>query len=272
MNWHIGASTGACVDRPILEVLDAIHDAGIEGVELGTPPRHFDPWQQSQVHAVRERLAALKLAPISIHAPFGASLELSDSNPHHRNAALGAILTASSVLKQLAGSIVIVHATDVPRDGQNVEQRLTTCVGALSVLAREFKHMALTLAIETPLPHLIGGHPDEFEWVLRRLDSSVRVCLDTSHTTLGRHWRRFVEVAGDRLIHVHASDHLGQFDDHFPPGDGTIDWKEIGDSLRQVNYRGWFMLELNCPSGPLRDHYGRARAQLARLLDDSPAP
>ena len=266
MSWSIGASTGACINRPILEVLDAIRSAGIHGVELGTPPRHFNPWEHSQVHAVRERLVALELAPIAIHAPFGSLLELSDPNVHHRNAALGAILTSASALKQLAGSIVVVHATDVPREGQDVEQRLNCCVGSLSVLARACEQMAVTLAVETPLPHLIGGQPDEFEWILERLDSSVRVCLDTSHTTLGQHWPRFVEMAGDRLVHVHANDHRGQFDDHLPPGEGRINWKEIGESLRQLNYRGWLMLELSCPNLPLGEYFRRAHQQLERLM------
>ena len=55
------------------------------------------------------------------------------------------------------------------------------------------------------------------------LMSMIGVCLDTGHTTLGRHWRRFLTVAASRLTHVHANDHRGQSDDHLPPGDGRID-------------------------------------------------
>lgn len=267
MTWAIGASTGCCLDRPILDVLDAIGEGGaIRGVELGTPPRHFDPWQQVQVRAVHERLRAKAIAPISIHAPFGGLLDLSDPNPHHRNAAIGGILTAAAALRELGGSIVVVHTTDVPRVDQDVEQRLAHCADALSVLARACGHMAIRLAIESPLPHLIGGHPDEFAWILEKVGTGPGVCLDTAHTTLGHHWRRFLEVAAGRLIHVHANDHRGQFDDHLPPGDGVIDWREIGDTLREAEYDGWIMLELKCPEEPLTMHLSRAYSQAVRLF------
>jgi sugar phosphate isomerase/epimerase len=265
MNWVIGVSTGSCVELPILTVLEAVERARFDGVELGTPPRHFDPWQPSQIADVKAFLGAHRMAPVSIHAPFGGMLDLSDPNPHHRHAALGGILTAASALKELGGSILVVHATDVPRDGQQVGQRLANCLGSLTVLARTCAHLGMTLALETPLPHLVGGHPDEFAWLIERVDS-IGVCFDTSHITLGRHWSRFAEVAGSRLIHVHANDHRGQFDDHLPPGDGIVDWREIAATLRHLNYRGWIMLELGCPWSSLEGHLVRARERLTALL------
>ena len=78
MTWRIGASTGCCADRPVIEVLDALHAVHISGVEVGTPPGHFDPWRQAEVHALRERLRLHEMCPVSIHAPFGGLLDLSD--------------------------------------------------------------------------------------------------------------------------------------------------------------------------------------------------
>ena len=98
MTWRIGASTGCCADRSVIEVLDALHAARISGVEVGTPPGHFDPWRQAEVHALRERLRLHEMCPVSIHAPFGGLLDLSDPNRHHRHAAIGAILTAAAAL------------------------------------------------------------------------------------------------------------------------------------------------------------------------------
>ena len=52
MTWRIGVATGCCAGRQVLEVLDAADDAGFLGIELGTPPGHFAPWDPSQVDAV----------------------------------------------------------------------------------------------------------------------------------------------------------------------------------------------------------------------------
>lgn len=266
MTWQIGVSTGCCVNRPIGEVLDALHDGVIRGVEIGTPPRHFNPLQLAEISVVRERLERSGIAAVSIHAPFGGLLDLSDPNPHHRHAAIGAVLTAAVALRDLGGSLVVAHVSDVPRHPSDVESRLAHCAEAIEALGRACRHMRMCLAIESPLPHLVGGHPDEFDWILKRVDSRVSVCLDTGHTTLGGHWRRFIGVAGPRLRHVHANDHHGRYDDHLAPGDGTIDWREIRDSLREVSFGGWIMLELSCPSGPLAPHFDRACQQLKAVL------
>ena len=266
MTWRFAASTGCCVNTPVLITLDGLHDAQVRAVEIGTPPRHFDPWSHEQVVTLGLRLKELAIEPISIHAPFGGPLDLSDPDLHRRKAGIGAILTAASVLRELGGSCVVVHATDVERNHQNVDERLAHCVESLRVLARACHHMSVTLLVETPLPHLIGGHPDEFASMLKHLDRSVGVCFDTSHATLGHHWDRFMEVAGDRLQHVHANDHRGRFDDHLPPGDGIIDWRHIRDTLDRVDFTGWIVLELSCPVGPLADFMGNAMRRARELF------
>jgi sugar phosphate isomerase/epimerase len=266
MNWHIGISSGSCADCPILDILPVLEASGATGVELGTPPRHFDPWSADQVSAVARHLAKTGLQAVSIHAPFGGALDLADPNPHHRHAAIGAILIAASAIKALGGRLVVVHPSDLQRQQHDVDARLADAARSLALLTENCGHAGLTLAVETPLPHLVGGHPDEFAWILGRLDRTAGVCLDTGHTALGRSWRRFMAVAGDRLVHVHASDNRGQFDDHLPPGDGTIDWAEIVRTLDAVDFQGWIMLELQRPRDNAAAYFHRAFQQASAIL------
>ncbi|MGE5242709.1 MAG: sugar phosphate isomerase/epimerase family protein [Betaproteobacteria bacterium] len=267
MSWSIGASSGCCLEHGILDVLSAIRAAGIAGVELGTPPNHFDPFNPAAVRDVVERLKRLQLRAVSIHAPFGGGLELSAADARERHGAIGRIAVAASALAQAGGSLVVVHPTDIPRHEADVERRLDFCADSLNALAAICRSMGLRLAVESPLPHLIGGTPEEFAWILQRLDPSAGVCLDTAHTTLGHCWDQFLAIAGARLAHVHASDHHGRFDDHLPPGDGVIDWAHIAGSLRAAGYSGWIMLELKCCDLSHAEHYARAHAQAGRLLD-----
>lgn len=266
MTWRLAASTGCCANMPIVRTLEGLREAGVTAVELGTPPRHFDPWSHQQIGELAERLRALAIHPVAIHAPFGGLLDLSDPNPHHRHAAIGATLAAAAAGREVGSSRIVVHTTDVVRNGQNVDERLSHCGGSLRVLARACAHMEVTLLVETPLPHLIGGHPDEFAALIAPLDRAVGVCFDTSHATLGHHWDRFVQVAGDRLMHVHANDHRGQFDDHLPPGEGIIDWSHIRETLAQLAFDGWIVLELACPPGPLPDYMRGALARARTLF------
>ena len=249
-------------------MLDAIGESGFRFVEIGTPPRHFDPWSDDQVKQVAECLRRSGIDAVSIHAPFGGILDLSDPNPQHQSAAIGGILQAAIALQALGGSIVVVHPTDVPRLDQDVEQRLETASHGLARLASAVGRMGMRLAVESPLPHLIGGDPAEFERILAQLDDSAGVCLDTGHVTLGKNWDRFVRIAGTRLLHVHANDHRGSFDDHLPPGDGILHWGEISESLRRSAFAGHVILELSCPAGPVAEFLSRARSSAQALLGD----
>jgi sugar phosphate isomerase/epimerase len=266
MTWRTGASTGCCIDTPIIDVIRAVAEAGIDAIEIGTPPRHFDVWQRPQVAAVRRALQHTGITPLAIHAPFGGLLDLSDPNPHHRGAAIGAILTAAEVLQQLGGRLVVVHATDVPRTVPDAAQRLDDAAAALRTVQRACARMDMTLALETPLGHLIGGSPEEFSFLLDAAGPETRVCLDTGHTTLSRQWDTFATLAAHRVVHVHAHDHRGTYDDHLPPGEGIIDWAAIHRSLCTIRFEGSIVLELGCPHEPLPSYFGRAYRRLGELL------
>jgi sugar phosphate isomerase/epimerase len=268
MSVRIGISSGACTECPILEIIPSLVDSGAAGIEVGTPPRHFNPIEEGQVLALRRILCEVGLPAVSIHAPFGGLLDLADPNPHHRHAAIGAALSAASAIKQLGGTLLVVHPSDLERHRHDVNARLADAARSLTLLAGNCAAEGVTLAVESPLPHLIGGHPDEFAWLLQHADASVRVCLDTGHTSLGRHWHRFLEVAGDRVVHVHVNDNRGERDDHLPPGDGIISWSDVVRSLRAAQFDGWLMLELSCPNGDRSAYWKRAFDRTRTLFGD----
>jgi sugar phosphate isomerase/epimerase len=269
MSWSIGIATGACVDRPICDVLDCLHRAGAAGVELGTPPRHFDMWKPGEVAAVDQSLRRLPLRAVSIHAPFGESLDLAHPDPRHRLAGIEATIAAARTVKQLGGHIVVAHPSDLVRHGADIAARLDASAGSLRTVALACRHEGVQLAIESPLPHLIGGHPDEFAWLLAHIGEGAGVCLDTGHVALGRSWRRFAELCEGRIVHIHASDNHGQYDDHLVPGEGTVDWTEIVSTLRTIRFDGWVMLELRCPGGDAPDHFRWALSRAADVLEQA---
>lgn len=266
MDWLIGASTTGYSDRPLLSVVGEIRQAGIEGIELGTPPGHFDPADLAQVEAVHHACVVSGLAALSVHAPYGGRVDLSSPDPLTREAAIGSALTAAITVHELGGAILVAHLSEADRAGGDVEGALARASASLSVIARACRQLHVTLAVESPGPRVIGGRADEFEWVLAHLAPTVGVCLDVSHATLGNQWDRLLAIADHRLVHVHASDHRGRAGEHLPPGDGIVDWTRIGAGLAAVGYRGWIVLELTTPQGSLRAYLRRARSRLAQLL------
>jgi sugar phosphate isomerase/epimerase len=265
----LGVSTGACIDRPILDALESMHEGGVAGVEIGTPPGHFDQSNATEVTAVAARVRALALQAVSIHAPFGPHLDLAHPHEHHRRAGIDAILTSARAIAQLGGRLVVAHPSDLSRHDADIRTRLEHSASSLRALASSCRELGVQLAIESPLPHLLGGHADEFDWILRHVDADVGACLDTGHIALGRAWQQFLEVTRGRLVHVHASDNHGSRDDHLPPGEGCIDWSEIAASLHEVSFAGWVILELRCPGSNAGEYFRNAIARSRALLQAS---
>jgi sugar phosphate isomerase/epimerase len=122
------------------------------------------------------------------------------------------------------------------------------------------------LVVETPLPHLLGGQPADFDWILERIPrDGTGVCVDTSHTSLGGFLLERLHRLGPRLVHIQASDNRGVTDDHLPPGEGIIDWSAVLAALDGVAYRGVFMLEV-AGNGDVRSHAQRAAESARHLL------
>jgi sugar phosphate isomerase/epimerase len=274
MTWRIGLATGCCTDHPIRDVLEAADDAGVIGVELGTPPRHFQPWEWTEVEALSTRLRTLSCQPVSMHAPFGGLLDLAQQDASHRRIASDMVLACAKALRHLGGNggVLVVHPTDYVRAHHPIEPHLHASSEALRTIVDGAAALGVTVAIETPLPHLIGGHPDEFASLLHRVGPAARVCLDTGHAHLGGFIHRFIALAGDRLAHVHAHDNHGHFDDHLAPGDGAIDWPAVASALRAAKYAGWIILELKCADGPLAEHFRRARRLAEHAFNGAGVP
>jgi sugar phosphate isomerase/epimerase len=265
VSWSIGIATGACSERPLPEVLEVLGGTSVPGIEIGTAPAHFDLRRPEALAVVAGGLRRVGLAAVSIHAPFGHDLDLAHPDRHRREAGLEAIALAAGAIRQWGGTIVVAHPSDLPRSGADIGARLDMAAASLQRAAAICRTAGVRLAVESPLPHLVGGHPDEFAWILGHVGDGAGVCLDTGHIALGRAWPRFVDVAGSRLLHVHASDNHGQFDDHLPPGDGTIDWTAVTESLKRLAFDGWMILEVRCPDSGREPFFERALRQAAAL-------
>jgi sugar phosphate isomerase/epimerase len=251
-DWPIALSTGCCRRAPLAGVLRAFESAGVRRIEVGTPPEHFDCADDVLPGRIAVELRRWPFAPVSVHAPFGPSLDLSSPNAAERRAGIAAAIASAGILAGHPGAILVAHPSDIAREGSHARELLRRSLESLLAIDVFCRDAGLRLAIETPLPHLVGGHPDEMAWLLDRLPPSVGVCLDTGHAHLGRYTSAFIELAGPRLAHVHVHDNHGTYDDHLIPGRGAIDWCGVFDALRAVRYAGALVLELACaePSVP----------------------
>lgn len=245
MKLEIGLSTGIAYTHPLLDVLPFIADCGFRAIEVSTAPDHLRYDDVETVETARRRIAELGLEVRSLHAPFGHDLNLTSPDPEQRRHTIECLTKAAEALRRLGGRLYVIHpGGEDQRWAWDRQQRLDLSIEGLTRISSECRQRGLTLVVETPLPHLLGGQIEDLAFIVDRLPEGVGVCVDTSHTSLGGSLFEAIERFAPRLCHVQASDNHGHTDDHLVPGEGVIDWRRVLSALERVRYTGTFMLEV----------------------------
>ena len=270
MKWEIGLSTGIAYTHPIEEALPYIADSGFRAIEVSTAPRHLRYGDPDAVSSVARLVKEHGLRVHSLHAPFGHDVNFTSPDPEQRRHARDRLTEAAEALRLLGGELYVIHpGGEDQRWIWDRERRLALSVEGLTGVWEQCRQRGLTLVVETPLPHLLGGQVEDFAWILERLPTEgVGICLDTSHTSLGGFLFEAIERFGRRLVHVQASDNHGHTDDHLVPGEGIVDWQRVLAALERARYEGLFMLEV-AGDGDVGAHVVRAAALIGGCC---PAP
>jgi sugar phosphate isomerase/epimerase len=267
MKWPLGLSTGIGYRHAIEETLQPIRRAGFEIIEVSTAPDHVDLWRSGSWPELARRIGSEGLRVHSLHAPFGREANITNPDAAARESTFDLLTRAADALVVLGGKLYVMHpGGEDQRWAWEREQNLALAASGLARMAELCRARGLTLVVETPLPHLLGGQLSDFAWLLERLPlEGVGVCVDTSHCSLGDSLYDALTRFGSRLVHVQVSDNRGSSDDHLPPGDGIIDWPHFRHALELVGYEGVFMLEIT-GNGDLSGHSRAAARAGARVL------
>lgn len=82
---------------------------------------------------------------------------------------------------------------------------------------------------------------------------NLGICVDTGHANLGDLGSaNAIRIAGSSLFTTHLQDNFGKNDDHIAPGMGTINWKDVFQAFREIDYKRTLMLELTDAPPPSR--------------------
>ncbi len=138
------------------------------------------------------------------------------------------------------------------------------------------KFPSLKLAIENLfLPataqkdNRFGSTADELLELVDRIGSDrVGVCWDFGHANIsGQNQVESVGKLKGKLIATHVHDNAGIIDEHLTPFFGRMDWLPIMQKLKEIDYQGYFTLEIQHFAGglPMDDNL---RMQALKLSHD----
>jgi len=246
-DWNIGLSTGLFYQLNFLDCLVAIQEAGFEYLEICSYPVHLNYHDPHSIELAVTAMNDLGLQAISFHAPFGDPIDITSTHEETRIHARQELMKAIDAACQLSTSYFVLHPGpergDFPYEEKIKHTQLL--LDELKILYEHCGTCGMHLALENMLPHLFTGYQRDLLWLLGALeDHHIHICFDTGHAYLGGEAHSMIPTFKEKLKLIHASDNYGHYDDHFPPGQGKIDWPQIVQQLDEHQFDGTMILEL----------------------------
>ena len=255
------------------KLLDTLHEAGAQAIELFASRHHFDYTDRSVLREVATWFRSNAVTP-TLHMPLftpddevawsrhtAATLNLIDMHKGSRIAAMDEVKRALEAAEQIPIKSCVLHLgskddrwdTRALDDSLTAIEHLKAFAGPLGV---KLLLENLTNAVATPA-HLV-------EIVKVGHFSNVGFCLDLGHAHLAEGepatreapaktgvdlaFEAFTSIP-DRLVELHVHDNHGGDsgsgkDEHLWPGDGTLDFKAVDQHIAALKTKPIGMLEI----------------------------
>ncbi|MCF6175501.1 MAG: sugar phosphate isomerase/epimerase [Victivallaceae bacterium] len=224
----------------LIECLEMIKASGFTMAEISHKQRNIKQ-RETQIRATEVKILA-------IHGSLGGNAGNLDET--ERKAAVEAEFLRLEDTAPFAPCPYVVHYLDRfnnPEHGRMFRK-------SIEELYVRSSQLGFNMAIETApyKPQINERYPDSKEiadFVRSFAKPDLNMTIDINHSNLHESLVKVCENCCGIIAHVHMSDNHGAWEDHLPPGEGTINFPEVFVALRTNGYTGPWNLELHPEHG-----------------------
>ena len=232
---------------PLEEALTKIADLGFAEIDLGALPGVCDhvPYDLTpqSVEEVAAVVDASGLRVRSVNADVGdLNRPLTSGEQAERTAHLEQLIALSTAI----GATGLVLPNGAPRHEpvRDLDSDLALVAEQAAVITERCATDDLQLWIEAPHFFRLCYNLTRSGQLIERLPASIGIICDVSHIVAsGATPRRFVELVGPRIKHVHLRDAEPGYI-HHSIGNGVVDFPDTLAALTDIGYHGAYSLEL----------------------------
>jgi len=241
---YLSISSYTWLPSSFLAKLPLLPNYGIEAVEIFATPRHLDISDPEQVQQAGMMIRDLGFRHISMHAPSGVG-DLSSPYEIQRDETVMACQSALDSAMLMGARMVTFHPSSIEGNMSEASERWDALLETLKDICGYAEDRDLRIAIENFPKPMFGSDPLDMYQRIADLDiHNVGMCLDIGHTFVGGHLPEIISEFGEKIFSVHASDNRGRVDEHLPPGQGCVPWKNVMDGLRKIEFQGPIVVEV----------------------------
>ena len=251
-------STNAYTRHPLADALRGIRRAGFAGAEiLADEPHAYPPKIDAALtDSVRRVLdeTGLAVSNINCNCSFGYWKDappepyfepsLISPNPKHREDRTRLILKTLDFAKAV-GSKNISITSGRMLGGMPLDKAAGQFAESIKPVLDRAEQLEVNVGIECE-PGLYLEYVAELrEWIDRLGSRRLGANLDVGHSqVMGESIPEVVRMLGDRIWNLHVEDIPGRKHYHMIPGEGTLDWIGLRDSLWAIGYDRFATVEL----------------------------
>ncbi len=230
--------------KNLVEEIRKIRECGMDFVEISieTPVKALPK-------RIYKEITGFEL--ITVHLPCNA--EISSPFEHVRKAWVEECKKIIESFMKFGSNIFTIHPYFCPFLGCEEERMRKNLLGqgikSLAELSDFTSGHGITLCVENILPPQLC----EIEDLKEMFDNvkNLKMTLDIGHAYIKGGTKEIEELAKKfrrRIIHLHVHDNNGKVDEHLPLGVGSINFKEISKTIKELK---------NCKTVVLEIHRGR---------------
>jgi fructoselysine 3-epimerase len=274
-------STNAYTNFSLPDALQGIKRAGFAGVEILADVPHAYPMQidGSLTRTVRDALDRLDLAVSNINcncsfgywkdAPPEAYFEPSiiSPNPRHRGDRAAMILRTLQFAKDVGARNISITSGRM-LGGMPPDKAAAQFAESIRPILDRAQALGIDLGVECE-PGLFLEYVAELrDWIDRLNHPRFGANLDIGHSqVIGESIPQEVQMLRGRIWNLHVEDIPGRKHYHMIPGEGTLDWASLKQSLESINYDRFLTVELYTHTANPQEAAEKSYRFLARLFN-----
>jgi sugar phosphate isomerase/epimerase len=174
----------------------------------------------------------------TLHAPF-ADINIASPSKPILHASLKRLKQSMAYANALNAKLWVFHPgiqTGISAfyPGKDWKQNLQS-ISSLHKTAEEYGVKIALENVPEPYPFTMKN-VDDFTRFYKETSLDVDLVLDTGHANINKQIELFLTTFKGKIVHIHASDNMGELDQHLGIGYGKINWQQLAQTLREIAY------------------------------------
>jgi sugar phosphate isomerase/epimerase len=231
----IGLSMLYCLGEPFNKMVQHLATAKTQYIEVVDDGLHT--LSKKRVSILNEA-AKSKDVEYTVHAPF-ADINIASLSKSLLNATLKRLKQSIAYTSALNAQVWVFHPgiqTGISPfyPGRDWKQNIES-IRALHKTAVEH---GVKIALENvPEPYAFAMKSvEDFSKFYKETNLDIGLVLDVGHANLNGQIELFLRTFTDKIAHIHASDNMGETDQHLGIGYGRISWQRFAETLKEIAY------------------------------------